>query len=453
MASPADNWLRGDLPPWSNPPLQHRPILGDRYTSTDFYRREWENLWPKTWLLLGREADMRRPGDYQMEEVGPESFIMIRQDDGSIRAFYNVCQHRGSRLLFKNEGWTRDIVCPYHGWQYRRDGVLRAVKDPEDFPRGDPCGRVRLVEARCETFAGFVWVNMDDRCVSLREYLGPVWDDFAMYQADDWVRVSAATVNTPCNWKVPQDNSCESYHLPAVHPQIKPWVEEAYQDCQFDWCEEGHNRMRISMGIPSRSLTGNDLRIHESLAAMLRPWGLDPKDFEGREFETREALQAVKRKLGPARGFGYFDNLRDDQLTDAYHYNIFPNVTISFSSGESILLQRMRPHRRDPEQHHYDNFTYVAPAAAAQSRGHEPTPYVVHSVDEQSTRKPVPRRTFDYGTDTLGQPISDQDLSITAGQQLGLASRAYGGVLLASQEDRVQRFHDVIDEYLDGKRP
>ena len=78
---------------------------------------------------------------------------------------------------------------------------------------------------------------------------------------------------------------------------------------------------------------------------------------------------------------------------------------------------------------------------------------MVHSIDEQSTRKPVPRRIFDYGTDTLGQPISDQDLSITTGQQLGLASRAYGGVLLASQEDRVQRFHDVIDEYLDGKRP
>ena len=194
--------------------------------------------------------------------------------------------------------------------------------------------------------------------------------------------------------------------------------------------------MAIPMVTPSRSLSGEELEVDEQLAEMLEPWNLNPDDFRGREFETREEVQSVKRKLGAKRGY-QFEKLFDDQLTDAYHYNIFPNVTISFAGAEYIGFQRMRPHRRDPERHSYDNFMYLSHGAAARI----------------GMTKPEERRFFEYGTELMNRQIADQDLAISTGQQLGLSSRGYRGVRLAGQESRVQRFHDVLEEYLEGDRP
>tara|TARA_B100001250_G_scaffold311988_1_gene273960 strand:+ start:1005 stop:2309 length:1305 start_codon:yes stop_codon:yes gene_type:complete len=422
--------------PWVCPPLRNVPILGDQYTSREFFDREWSSMWTKVWLLMGRSSELGEAGSYQMEEVGPESFIMIRQNDGSVKAFYNVCQHRGSRLLFNNEGISNQIVCPYHGWEWDKDGSLSQVQDPEDFIDGNPCDDMTLVEVNCELFAGFIWINMDPECIGLKEYLGPVWEEFEAYESHDWIRGSSSTVDVNCNWKVPQDNSCESYHLPSVHPQGLKWIEHSYKYCHFDWCEEGHNRMSIPMVTPSHSLTGEELEVDDQLREMLEPWGLKAEDFKGREFETRQKVQSAKRETGSERGY-QFDQLFDDQLTDAYHYNIFPNVTISFAGSEYIGLQRMRPHRRDPERHYYDNFMYLSQGAAARL----------------DVTEPEERRFFRYGTELMNRQIADQDLAISTGQQLGLASRGYRGVRLAGQEGRVQRFHDVLDEYLDGSRP
>ena len=422
--------------PWDCPPLRNVPILGDQYTSTAFLEREWETMWSKVWLLMGRSSEMPNPGDYQMEEIGHESFLMTRQIDGSIRAFYNVCQHRGSRLVFQTEGFADPITCPYHGWKWAFDGSLTYVQDPEDFSEGNPCDDLNLVEVKCEVFAGFVWVNMDSNSVALSEYLGPVWDEFEAYESQNWIRGLSSTVDVPCNWKIPQDNSCESYHLPSVHPQGLRWIEHDYKYCHFDWCSEGHNRMAIPMATPSRSLEGSDLRIDEQLTAILEPWGLDVHAFKGKEFETREAVQKAKRKQGLEKGY-QFKNLYDDQLTDAYHYNIFPNVTISFAAAEYIGLQRMRPHPRDPQRHFYDNFMYLAPGTA----------------QKESITKTEERRFFKYGEELMNRQIADQDLGICSGQQLGLASRGYKGVRISGQESRVQRFHDVLDDYLEGIRP
>ena len=102
------------------------------------------------------------------------------------------------------------------------------------------------------------------------------------------------------------------------------------------------------MGAPAQSLKNKDLRIDDQLASMLTPWGLDPKDFTGREYDTRPALQRAKREHAESKGYR-IGELEDDQLTDAYHYNIFPNVTVSFAGCEYMSMQRMRPHPQNPE--------------------------------------------------------------------------------------------------------
>ena len=433
---------RAEDTPWDKPALVGTPITRNRYASSSFMEQEWEKIWTKVWLLVARAPEIPDPGDYSVEEIGPESFITVRQEDGSIRSFYNVCQHRGSRITFAHEGTAERFVCPYHGWEWATNGILEKVGDPEDFRGGNPCGELSLVEVRCEVHAGFVFITMNENAPTLKEYLGPVWDDWDRYHSNHWLRTSAATVTVDCNWKVPQDNSCESYHLRTVHPQGEYWIEHDYKECIFDWCSEGHNRMAIKMGLPAKSLADKDLRIDDQLAAMLEPWGLNADDFHGREYETRAAIQKAKRALAGERGY-QVDRLSDDQLTDAYHYNIFPNVTISYAGCEYVSMQRMRPHPSDPTKCFYDNFTYGA-------AGSEGDAGLENLGGKEWLHEGSQREFFTYGERLMNRRIADQDLSIVTGQQLGLKSRAYTGVHLADQEERVQRFHDVIDNYLNS---
>ena len=425
---------------WNKPGLAQTPITGERYTTDQFMQLEWEHIWTKVWLLVGRAPEIPHEGDFLVENIGPESFLIMRQNDGSVRTFYNVCRHRGSRLIMESEGNIEDIRCPSCGLIWNLSGQCITLSNSANKQIKEDSSDLALNEVRNETHAGFIFITMNENPVSLRKYLGPVWDDWANYHSDNWTRTSAATVAVDCNWKVPQDNSCESYHLPTVHPQGEYWIEHDYKQCIFDWCDEGHNRMAIKMGTPAKSLQSKNLMIDDQLAAMLLAWGLDPEDFRGREYETRSALQKAKREKAGERGYDIKD-LDDDQLTDAYHFNIFPNITISYAGCEYVSMQRMRPHPTDPTKCFYDNFTYGA-------EGSESDADLEGLGGKEWLHEGSERQFFTYGERLMNRRIADQDLSIVTGQQLGLASRGYVGVTLSGQEDRVQRFHDVINEHI-----
>ncbi len=426
---------------WDEPAVERHALDGHRYTSTEFFASEWEGMWTRVWLLLGRESEMAEPGSFQVEEVGPESIIMVRQDDGSVRAFYNVCQHRGSRLMFSATGKTEMFVCPYHGWSYATDGALTVAQDPEDFPE-NPCDHIRLSELRCETFAGFVWVTMSDDAPPLREYLGPLWDEWSAYAPEDWQRVTALSVNVPCNWKVLQDNFCESYHLPTVHPQLRDSHEDGYQLTQFDMSGSGHNRMIMTGATPSVTQYGDEPPLPDSLAERLTMWDMDPAEYEDRPLDVRAALQGQMRRLGAERGHAHYPDLTDAQLTDAHHYNLFPNCSLTFGA-DGVLLQRMRPHPSDPQQCVFDHWYYAFVPAGTGVVGAQ-TNIRVDGIEAE-------HQVFDFGDRPMGI-IPDQDVAITTGQQLGVRSRGYKGAYTAGQETRISWFHQVIDEYIARSR-
>src|SRR5690349_5295580 len=137
-------------------PVRGDPITADRYIGADYMKLENDNLWPHVWHLGGLTAELEEEGDFVRHDLGKESVIMIRQADGSIRAFYNSCPHRGNRLVLGDVGGSSHITCSYHGWRFTPDGVLARVQDPEDFPGGSPCGKVHLREVRCETWGPFI---------------------------------------------------------------------------------------------------------------------------------------------------------------------------------------------------------------------------------------------------------------------------------------------------------
>jgi phenylpropionate dioxygenase-like ring-hydroxylating dioxygenase large terminal subunit len=442
----------GEIEAWPEQELRGHRIPGERYTSREFAEQEWEGMWTKVWLLLGRESELPNPGDWQREEVGPESILMVRQQDGGVKAFYNVCQHRGNPLVDDETGSVRRFVCKYHSWAFLPDGELNFAPDADDFPEGNPCGKVRLEELACETFAGFVWVNMDTDCMPLKEFLGPIWDDWSRRDLDTWKRYAAPTTTLPCNWKVVLDNFNESYHVPTVHMgatpatnrrKIRGNINTNVKETRFDLSDEGHNRMIMQGGYGVGS-TDEDGNIVEPLASLLRQWELDPADFKGREEDTRDALQKAKRKLGPERGYSHYGKIPDEQFTDAFHYTLFPNFAVSIWADGFHFL-RARPHPTDPEQCIFDNWWYA-------SQPHSETAPVNTMLGPVDRDADVPHEVFALGEQTMGKTINE-DIAVFTQQQKGFRSRGFKGVYLSNQEGRVRRYHELIDDYIEGRRP
>ena len=440
------------IEPWPDQTTRDSRLPGYRYTSRDFFEKEWEGMWTKVWLLLGREAEIPKPGDWQMEEVGPEEILMVRQKDDTVKAFYNVCQHRGNPLVEEKKGRVlRRFVCKYHSWAFLPDGELNFAPDKEDFPQGNPCENVRLEELRCETFAGFVWVNMDPDCVSLKEYLGPIWDDWEKREIHTWQRTMAKTMWLPCNWKIVLDNFNESYHVPTVHMRATPdtdrkkirgAIDTYFKETRFDLSDEGHNRMvmRGGFGVGSTDEDGN---IIDPLASLLRYWEIDPEEYKDRPEDTREALQQAKRKLGPSKGYSHYANIPDEQFTDAFHYTLFPNFAVSvWADGFHFL--RARPHRDDPQQCLFDNWWYSSPASLNEPGSTQRSNPIGGELEEGEA--PVEMLTF--GVDSVGGAIQE-DVEVFVTQQRGFRSRGFKGVYLSNQEKRIRRYHELIDDHIE----
>ncbi len=423
------------------PSLGNAPITGDRYTSTAFMELEWERMWTRVWLIGGLESEVPEEGDFITFDIGRESILCARGKDGRVRAFYNVCQHRGNRLVQTESGWVDRFACAYHGWQYQLDGKLSWVPDEEDFLQGSPCGKLSLVEIPCETWGGFIWYNMDPNCIPLKEYLSPIAEQLETYRMQDMVRTHWITLEGDFNWKCVQDNFNESYHIPFVHPQIVYFLDETYQGCQFDLYDSGHCRMLMPGGGPSPRRTGDEDRVLDSMRQEMELWELDPEDFRGRVHDIRSALQAQRRKLGGSKGFD-FSRYRDEQLTDNYHYTVFPNVSFSMKP-DGVIFLRGNPHPTDPNKCVFDMWYFTLFPKGTEK-------YYSNSMAEWvSVTTPAQHQTGKVGDISCGPGI-DQDVAIWSSQQQGLQSRGYRGDYMAHQERRIRFHHENLDRYLFG---
>ncbi len=411
-------------------------ITGDRYTSPEFMALEMERLWPRVWNIGGWANEIPEAGDFVTHALGRESILMVRQGDGSVRAFHNVCPHRGNRLVYVEEGSLERFTCTYHGWTFDHGGSLIHVQDPDDFPQGNPCGKVTLSEISCEVWAGFIWYNMDENCAPLGEFMGELKTYYDLHNMGAAKRVYYKVCEVDFNWKALHDNFCESYHLPTTHPQIGDYYDDDYKNTDFELYETGHNLMKMKGSLPSLR-TDAPFDMNAKLEGDLQTWGLDPADFVGRAHAVRHALQVQKRKLGPAKGFMHFKNLPDAWLTDAFHCNVFPGTSITVLA-EVFSLQRCEPHATDPNKCIYEHWHMALKPNDAD---------LVPAPEGMVPWVEVPKRVVKYGEETLSE-VADQDLERATGQQLGFQSRGFKGAYLSGQENRVQQFHNFIDRYI-----
>jgi phenylpropionate dioxygenase-like ring-hydroxylating dioxygenase large terminal subunit len=412
------------------PVLGTAPIPKERYVSAEFARLERERLWPRVWLLAGVERDLPAPGDYLTYEIADESILVVRQTDGTLRAHHNVCMHRGNRLREPGRGHARLFVCQYHGWRYGLDGALVQALDPHTFPQGCPRTALDLRPVRCETWAGFVFVNLDPEAAPLGDYLGVLPAHLDPYHFEEMTVVDDWTIEIPCNWKTSLDAFNEAYHIAATHSDTLPFNDDV--DVPID-CYERHSRMILKLGVQSPRLRPTGAVNGEIQQHFLARYGIDPATFHGGPSDVRPAIAAaVRRTVAPALGADVSE-LHDAQLSDDFHYTLFPNVTLNVF-GVSAWVFRHRPHPDDPNRMLFDFWDLLrAPGQAVPRAAHR---RVVLTDD----------LTLDLASG--GGKLLGQDLYNLPRIQAGMRSRGYAGLHLGDQEIRIRHFHHVLDGYL-----
>lgn len=198
-------------------------LPGFRYASADVFEAECDRIFFRHWMCIGREEEVARPGDVLVRGFANESFLITRDLEGALHGFYNVCRHRGTRLMLESGPVNKVIRCPYHAWTYSLDGTLMGtpnVRAGEGFDRsGHP-----LWEVRVETWAGFVFLNASTEAPPLLDVLRDDPEEpmqFERYAIQD-LRIGHATSypSIAADWKMLIDNYNECLHCPTVHPEL-----------------------------------------------------------------------------------------------------------------------------------------------------------------------------------------------------------------------------------------
>ncbi len=208
-------------------PSASMSLLAEAYTEQKWFEVERAEIFRRTWQWVCHQEKLADPGSYVAAEIAGQPIAVVRDGDGTLRAFYNVCKHRAHELL-QGEGTTANIVCPYHAWSYDLSGQLTAARHTKNlvaFAVGDIC----LDQVQVETFGGFVYVNLDPAAASLREESGGLGEEIARWAPDveGLTFAHRLSYEIDSNWKNVVDNFLECYHCHVAHEDFVSLVDMA----------------------------------------------------------------------------------------------------------------------------------------------------------------------------------------------------------------------------------
>jgi phenylpropionate dioxygenase-like ring-hydroxylating dioxygenase large terminal subunit len=210
-------------------PLDGTSLPGWLYHDPDFFAAEQRAFLRAAPQVVCHASEITQPGEWRSLEYLGESIILIRGDDGAVRAFSNVCRHRGSRLVDGTGGCAKVLTCPYHGWSYARDGRLVGVPHRTEYPglRPDELG---LVPVALETWRGFLFVTLEPGAVSVAEMMRPHEAEVEPYRFEELRPIGRVTFRTRAlNWKTIADNYSDGLHIPIGHPGLTRLFGKGYR--------------------------------------------------------------------------------------------------------------------------------------------------------------------------------------------------------------------------------
>ena len=204
-------------------------------------RLEQERIFERTWQLIGHVSALPRPGSYTTGFAGSQPVLVVRDDEHGLRAYRNVCRHRGSCLLSGAGQCKGAIRCRYHGWTYKFDGTLIGVPEGRQFGERLDKRSLGLMPARVEEMCGLVFVNLDPDATPLADLVGDLPARLARYRIPALEPFGPSGGTQPANWKVVAENYLEGYHIPIAHPGLMRMLDYKHYDTElhehYAWIE------------------------------------------------------------------------------------------------------------------------------------------------------------------------------------------------------------------------
>lgn len=425
----------------------------ERYTSAEFKAREDELMWPNVWQFAAREEDMPEPGDSVVYEINDKSFVLVRQADLSVRAFYNVCLHRGRKLRTKS-GRSGNLRCKFHGFTWNNDGSLKEIPCDWDFKHLESKD-MSLPEAKVERWQGFILIAENHDLPPFREWIGPGVEHYDNWRLDECHTVAWVGKVIPANWKAVAEAFMEAWHSIVTHPQILGFTADA--NTRYDLYGDHMNRAITPSAALSPHIKGKDqFHVFKSLAdftggagdARARRGGVTQnEDLRGFSPDdpwlARKVLAEANREaFGAANGHDY-SQATDSEMLDNLTYNIFPNWS-PWGGFAPNIVYRWRPWHDADHALMEVRLLMRTPVGEKAPKGPD-----MHLIPEN---EPFTSAGHLIGNALAG--VFDQDMENLPHVQTGLkASRNKQVELGHYQESRIRHFHRTMDKYLSGELP
>jgi phenylpropionate dioxygenase-like ring-hydroxylating dioxygenase large terminal subunit len=433
----------------------------EAHISPEYARAEGDRLWSKVWVHAGRVEEIPDVGDYLTFELGADSILIVRSAPDTIKAYHNVCSHRGRQLVDTPpgancaQGRKKMFVCNFHGWRYDLDGKCTFKLDEPDWKGALTEERTRLNEVKADTWGGWIFINMDPNAVSLREYLEPaasILDPFEFakmrYKWRQWVIFD-------CNWKTAIEAFMEPYHVEGTHAQLLKYGQYyAYSKAHGLHAVSGFDerdpqlKMKQSSTI-TRAGKGKDPRISTyelqneiyttvNNASTTQTLVNAAKRLVDELPEGTPAGEVIKHWLASARADDaargvIWPTITPEQMSEAgLAWSIFPNMAI-LQGITFALCYRVRPYGDSPHKCIFESY-----ALERYPQGEEPKTEWVYA-------EPT--------ADRWGFVLS-QDFSNMGAVQKGMRSRGFRGTLPnPHQERKVTNFHRNLARYMGTGAP
>jgi choline monooxygenase len=410
------------------PPQRPTLVPAERYYSLAFAQLEVERMWPKVWQLACTVDHVAEPGDFFEYRCGPYSVLIVRGDDGTLRAFQNVCRHRGNSLCAGSGTGLGELRCGYHGWTWDLCGVLKRVPNRKGF------GTLQMSEfplfaVRVDVWERLVFVNLDVNAAPLTDFLEAVPQDIAWLGLGDFRCYGTMTIEVEANWKTIADGFSETYHVQTLHPELHRCMDDVYAP-QIIWGHTGKSEQLYGVPSPHLKQTPTDTEVWD---AYVCTQGALMGVAEGTPFPGSQPGQSVRdviaertRAFAASRGVD-LSWASTDQMMRLHQYNVFPNLTL-LANADHLTVMTSHP-GPDPDHGEFVMllWTRVPPGAPR-----------IKPADVRMTANDA-----DPGL------VMTQDINVLAGLQRGLHQPGFTYLTLSNEERRVINMHRNLERYLD----
>ncbi len=434
---------------------QPMSIGPEAYTSEAYARAEGDRLWRKVWQQVGRVEEIAKVGDFLTYDILDDSVIVTRTAADTLVAYHNVCPHRGRRLVDTPEGARnaqgarKGFVCGFHGWRFNLNGDCTHIREQDDWNGALTPQNTHLAEVKVDTWGGWIWINMDPDCESLRDYLDPIPEMLEPFQLQNMRYRWRRWIVFECNWKVALEAFNETYHVDVTHPEFMRFGEfrgwsrahGKHSNIGYDApknMDENQAKLRIGSGTDPR-LSTEEMQVFTWDNANTNTTTTLVEAAKRLKHELPEgtaAMDVLKHWLSSAR--------RDDAArgviwptVDPAHtaksgtaWQVFPNFQIGHAVN-NMLCYSARPYGHDPDKCIFEAAVYELFPSGAE-----------------------PQTEWEYTPRDQWPPVLQQDFVNMAAVQKGMKSMGFSGAKPNPYRERsTVNLHRNLADFVEAGMP